>query len=680
MNLGARRALRLRLRDLSAASAFTAVGLSGAVPGWVTGLFAASFGVAMLGWRPLARQRAGAVVVLLVIAAVLFGMAFRGLLDLVVAAVSFASLVTAHRMLSDPDPGTDRQVLLASLLLIAGAAALAGEIWYAACLLAFGVFACLTLGLAVVEGPVERDEQLPLGPVLRQVSVGVAFALAGGVAFFVLFPRLSWNVAARRATPALLGGTTGMTDRVRLGGGGNIKTSARVVLRASVEPDPRVERLDRYWAGRRFDVFDGREWRGSGVAQPASAYVVIGGRTRIRELQRIELLPAYESRTLVGLSQPVSFGSAQAISTSGAAPAKLVVMEGEEVHFATDANAFRYVAYSGTPASGDLALSEAERQRALALPAALDPRVPRLARQVLGDEPSPQAQAQRLERWLKGTMGYTLELPGEVADPLADFLFERKQGHCEHFATALAVLLRTRGVPARVVGGFYGGERMIDRYVVRAGDAHAWVEAWVPERGWVTFDATPEAGRGNQPIALLARLVDAYERLEELWRSRVIDYSLLDQVDFVRNLVRPPRGQAREGEPSDAPGRSDGPSVRRVAAALAAALLAWWAFRLLNRRLAARPHPAASFLELIERRLTRAHIARHEGEQLEELSVRLATHGHPAAQALARITRRYLEARFGDRPLTREERRGLLEGLDRALTAPSVGHEKPGAT
>ena len=83
-----------------------------------------------------------------------------------------------------------------------------------------------------------------------------------------------------------------------------------------------------------------------------------------------------------------------------------------------------------------------------------------------------------------------------MQDPLADFLFTRKQGHCEHFATALAVMLRTQGFAARVVAGFFGGQRIGDHYVVRAGDAHAWTQLFVPGRGWVTYDATPDASRG----------------------------------------------------------------------------------------------------------------------------------------------------------------------------------------
>jgi len=86
-----------------------------------------------------------------------------------------------------------------------------------------------------------------------------------------------------------------------------------------------------------------------------------------------------------------------------------------------------------------------------------------------------------------------------VADPLAYFLFTRKQGHCEYFASAMTVMLRTAGIPARLATGFQSGvyNPITDFWLVRASDAHAWVEAWIPGRGWTTFD--PTSARSQPP-------------------------------------------------------------------------------------------------------------------------------------------------------------------------------------
>jgi transglutaminase-like putative cysteine protease len=661
VNLAERRSLRLRLRDLAAGSAFTAVALSGSLPWPVTAIFGVAFVVSLWGKRPFANARAWSVLVLLATAVVLFGLAFRGVYDLVVAAVAFATLVTAHRMWSEPTPATDQQVLLASLLLMAGAAALSGEVWYSICLLSFGVFACLSLGLTVVEGPVERDEELPLAPVLRQVSIGVAIALAGGIAFFVLFPRLSWNVAARRTGPGLLGGTTGMTDRVRLGGGGDIKTSARVVFRARLEPSPTEDRLERYWVGRRFDLFDGREWRGTGTPGAPRPRIMRGDLDGAL-LQRIELASAYDSRTLVGLEQPIYYGPATGVGAAGAQPVNLVPVGSEEVRFAEDANTYSYVVHSRR----DLRLlekDEAVLEPLRALPPQLDPRVAELASSIAGEEKEPERVARALERWLQRNLEYTLELPGDVADPLADFLFVRKAGHCEHFATALAVMLRTRGIPARVVGGFFGGERFESRFVVRGGDAHAWVEAYSPTRGWLTFDATPESGRPGRPQALLAQAIDAYQRLEDLWRSRVVDYSIIDQFNFVRDLIRPPRGASTEPETNAAGGGAVMQTpTRAIGFSVLAGLIAWALWRRFLRP-AARVHPAATFLVDVEKRLDALAVKRGRDEDLEAIAQRLGHERHRLAAPVQRATRRYLEARFGQKPLSKEERKALLDAL-----------------
>ena len=94
---------------------------------------------------------------------------------------------------------------------------------------------------------------------------------------------------------------------------------------------------------------------------------------------------------------------------------------------------------------------------------------------------SDDAKARAIERHLRHDYGYTLELPPEtVRDPLANFLFVRKKGHCEYFASAMAVMLRTLGIPSRVVTGFQSGvfNPLTGWQVVRASDAHSWVEAW----------------------------------------------------------------------------------------------------------------------------------------------------------------------------------------------------------
>jgi protein-glutamine gamma-glutamyltransferase len=161
----------------------------------------------------------------------------------------------------------------------------------------------------------------------------------------------------------------------------------------------------------------------------------------------------------------------------------------------------------------------------------VDPRVRELARKVTESSGSNYERAHAIDAYLKNNYGYTLELPGEKkADQLAYFLFERKKGHCEYFATSMAIMLRTLNIPARVVNGFRGGEYndVTGNYIVRESDAHSWVEVYFPEFGWVTFDPTPPSpapvsGRWSR----LALYVDA---MEGLWREWIVNYDFTHQV------------------------------------------------------------------------------------------------------------------------------------------------------
>ena len=167
-----------------------------------------------------------------------------------------------------------------------------------------------------------------------------------------------------------------------------------------------------------------------------------------------------------------------------------------------------------------------ERERYLDLPGRLDPRIPALARAMAGAAGSDLQRARAIETALRRDYGYSLKGPDrETADPLADFLFTRRQGYCEYFASAMAVLLRTQGIPARLVTGFESGgyNPITGLWVIRASDAHSWVEAWMPGRGWSTFDPTPPdpAARGADLLARAGLYLDASQTF---WREWVVGY------------------------------------------------------------------------------------------------------------------------------------------------------------
>jgi hypothetical protein len=170
----------------------------------------------------------------------------------------------------------------------------------------------------------------------------------------------------------------------------------------------------------------------------------------------------------------------------------------------------------------------------------LDPRIEDLARQITRGAITTYEKAAAVENYLKDNFGYSLDVAISTEDPLADFLFRARQGHCEYFATAMAVLLRSIDVPARVVNGFQMGEYndVNNMYTVRELDAHSWVEVYFAGVGaWVEFDPTPPAGINSYSSGgLLARLRKYLEAAEVFWMDYIVTLSGEQQASIMVGL------------------------------------------------------------------------------------------------------------------------------------------------
>jgi hypothetical protein len=170
----------------------------------------------------------------------------------------------------------------------------------------------------------------------------------------------------------------------------------------------------------------------------------------------------------------------------------------------------------------------------------LDPRIAALARTMTARSATDLERARAIERRLRTDYVYALEMPShEPADPLADFLFTRRRGYCEYFASAMAVMLRSVGVPARIATGFQSGiyNPITGLWLIRASDAHAWVEAWIPGNGWTTFDPTPPDPNGPG-AGLLAKLSLYLDAAGTFWREWVVAYDPRRQGTLADRLQR----------------------------------------------------------------------------------------------------------------------------------------------
>ena len=264
------------------------------------------------------------------------------------------------------------------------------------------------------------------------------------------------------------------------------------------------------------------------------------------------------------------------------------------------------------------------------------------------------------------------------ADPLSDFLFNVKSGHCEYFSTAMAVMLRTRGIAARVVNGFLPGEynEVAGAYTVRQSDAHSWVEVYFPEtRSWVTFDPTPAAGRIEPVSSGLGGQMGKYAAaLELLWFQYVVGYdrqeqrslaaSLSNQVARYRRLLE--RGAASVTSIIISNQRLAGLVIFGLAGTVLILLIGTRITRLGWRRgLSVKSGPGASTRSAVEfyERLT-ALLAR-QGVQREHYLTPLEFAGNLDVPPAITLTRVYNRVRFGGEKLTASE----AKEIDKALRA-----------
>jgi transglutaminase-like putative cysteine protease len=362
------------------------------------------------------------------------------------------------------------------------------------------------------------------------VTLGVLGLTAG--LFFVL-PRTAEAALSRLVAHRLF--LPGFSNQVNLGDIGEIKTSSRPVMHIRIDSAQTVGPLK--WRGAALTDFDGKRW--SNPARKPETILVENDHVALapaglpppgrRISYRVEL-EALGNDTLFFAGTPEILDlRARALYRSATSSFRLghTVPQG-----------FHYDVYSLLDDPPEAApvrfpppvLPLAARELYLQLPA-IDGRIAGLARSFAAGANNDLARARAVELHLRSDYGYTLQLPArETPDPLANFLFVRRKGHCEYFASSMAVMLRSLGIPARLATGFQSGVHnpVSDLWLVRASDAHSWVEGWIPGHGWTTFDPTP-ADPNPGGLALLAQLSLYFDAAETFWQEWVLTYDVARQ-------------------------------------------------------------------------------------------------------------------------------------------------------
>src|SRR5712692_3464488 len=377
----------------------------------------------------------------------------------------------------------------------------------------------------------------PGSPLFRMSLVAAAgtFALAG-VMFFVI-PRVGQATLPFRAE--LGKRISGFTDRVELGAYGEIESDHTVVMRVhfpeSVKDPEKLPNLR--WRGLAFDRFDGRVWE-AGPRRRGLLRRDPSGVFRIEEARGTGPVVRQEI-FLDPIGADAIFAAPQALRLEMRLGAVGLDDMGS-ISAPVSPGRLQYTVESELELTPPRGLRDASwppvtqppgAARYLQLPA-LPERIPALARQVTAGSRSPYEAALKLNHFLSTGFTYTLVLKQESKlEPLEEFLFVRRSGNCEYFAAAMAVMLRSVGIPDRVVAGFQQGEwnPYGAYFMVRLKDAHSWVEAFLDGPGWVTFDPSPRAAAGEAfgSWSTAALYVDA---LRMRWYRYVVNWSLRDRV------------------------------------------------------------------------------------------------------------------------------------------------------
>ena len=489
---------------------------------------------------------------------------------------------------------------------------------------------------------------------LRIAAILLLQAIPLMLVLFVLFPRVQgplWGM------PQDAYASSGLTDTMSPGSLSKLSLSDAVAFRVMFSGKP-PQREQMYWRGPVLWNFDGQTWTAGGAAS-----------SKVAQLDNLSdpidytvTLEPHNKTWLFALEMPTR------VSIPASMTSDLQLRQKSPVNAR-----LRYDVHSQLGYRANAEEEPFQLRRALLLPRGLNPRARKLAAEWRASGGSDEAVMRAaLRNFSQQGFSYTLEpppLPGFNA--IDDFLFETRQGFCEHYASSFVFLMRAAGVPARVVTGYQGAEYndLGNYYIVRQSDAHAWAEVWLNERGWVRVDPTAAIAPARVQNGLSAAIPDSavlpfmlrmqspwllklrfnLDALAFQWNQWVLGYNPERQFAFLTRLGM------------------EAITWQKMALNMLAyvALLVGLIALFMLRRLTVRHNDAAQALYLkFCRKLKKAGVVRaaHEGPQ--DFAARAILLKPQHADAIRDITARYLALRYGGQADT-----GALSALRRVIAA-----------
>ncbi|TXD38597.1 DUF3488 domain-containing protein [Lujinxingia vulgaris] len=507
------------------------------------------------------------------------------LADVIALGIRFVLVLILIKLISRRGPRDELQLHALSLLTFAAASAANEGLSFGLLFGAYILSGTFTMALFHLKSESERR---PLLRVPRKspfdrfyVSVLAAISLAifaSSLLIFFTFPRVGLGLFVTQSRESL--SVAGFSEDVELGSHGVLRSNPQVVMRVEF---PEAERPSdagsMRWRAMTFDSYDGRRWsrtRGNserpatysrnarydlGFLRPPALDQLLVDETP-RQVQ-IYLEPL-GTNILPTLWPPASIelGLGEVAQLIGTRAANLTRDHYGDLRHTMDSElglTYSLRFYDAPPPTAlqrteGRVLNERLGELYTQLPENFDRRIGALAGELTSESDDPYSSAQAIAGYFAREFTYTTDLPEVDPDqPIASFLFDTRAGHCEYFATAAALMLRSQGIPTRLVNGFLGGtwNDVGDYLTVRQGDAHAWIEVFVPDLGWVPVEATPaiESGFG-QRSALMRLGSDAYDAMRQAWFKWVLEYDIQAQIAVLRRVARvvAPKGAPSERE------------------------------------------------------------------------------------------------------------------------------------
>ena len=497
---------------------------------------------------------------------------------------------------------------------------------------AFGMLAAVATSVAALVG-LTAPRRAPRAN-LRSAALLLGQAVPAALVLFVLFPRVQgplWGLPQDA-----YGAMSGLSDSMAPGDLSQLTLSDAIALRAEFRGELPPRRT-LYWRGPVLWDFDGRTWR---LGSPARAEL-----PEPRNGTRVEysvLLEPHNRNWLFALEAAAQLP-----------PRTRFLEDGQIVTLAPVRARMRYEMVSRVEADPEPENDTRYLRRALRLPPGFNPRARALAEGWRASAASDvQVLQQAIEHFRKGRLQYTIEPSLLGRDSVDEFLFDTREGFCEHFSSAFVFLMRAAGVPARVVTGYQGGDlNPVDgRFTVRQSDAHAWAEAFLRGRGWTRVDPTAlsvprrlddglaraVAGTGALPLILrpemawLRTLRYNWEAITNQWNLWVLGYNPERQRDFMSWLGMP-----------DADWRELASTLLAALGVFVLVLFAWMLRRV------ARPDPVQSAWALFCRKLGARGVARAAHEGPRDYAERAARSLPAAGDPIRRIATLYIALRYG---------------------------------